>query len=78
MKQINRKTYGLMFSTLVSIIMSLFMSAFMLWINLGIPPNFIALWIKSTLSGFVVAWPVAVLIIPILNKWLNQHFKVID
>jgi hypothetical protein len=38
-------------------IMAFLMTAVITWINLGLPSNFLALWMRA----FVVAWPLATL-----------------
>ena len=69
--------YGFLFSACVAVVMSLSMSFFMLWLNIGMVPGFIFIWLKSSGVGFVVSLPIAVTIIPLIEKALHKVFKVV-
>jgi predicted PurR-regulated permease PerM len=43
------------FPVLMAGVMAFLMTALITWLNLGFPPNYLALWIKA----FVIAWPAA-------------------
>ena len=48
--------------------MSLLMSAAMLLLNVGVPSNFLWLWMKSWAVSTVVAYPAALVIVPVARK----------
>ncbi len=53
--------------------MSLLMSAAMLLLNVGVIPDFLLAWLKSWAVSTVVAYPAALLIVPLgrkLSGWL--------
>lgn len=43
------------FPVLMAGVMAFLMTALITWLNLGFPPNYLALWIRA----FVIAWPAA-------------------
>ena len=48
--------------------MSFLMSAVMLFLNVGVPPDFFWAWMKSWLVSTAVAYPAALLIVPVARK----------
>ncbi|MCX7324765.1 MAG: DUF2798 domain-containing protein [Hyphomicrobiales bacterium] len=45
----------IIFPILMAGVMAFLMTALITWLNLGFPPNYMALWLKA----FAVAWPAA-------------------
>lgn len=49
-------------------IMAFMMTGFITWLNLGLPPDFLALWARA----FIIAWPLAAaaayIAIPVAQK----------
>jgi hypothetical protein len=72
--KIPQKYAPLIFGVMMSAIMSLVMSFAMTAINVGLHPQFLALWFKGFATGFIVATPVsfgAVRVADRVVKWLT-------
>ena len=68
---ISQKYYGLLFSVIMAGIMSMVMSFAMIAINVGFGPNFLAIWLKDIVIGFIVATPTAMAAVPIARRLVN-------
>ena len=64
--------YGLIFSALICIVMALIMSFVVLAMNVGFVNDFFIRWIKSIGVEFLVALPLSMIIIPLIQKGLNK------
>ncbi|TQF70031.1 DUF2798 domain-containing protein [Pseudoalteromonas luteoviolacea] len=72
MKRLNSKHKSLLVALFASVGMSFVMSFTMLLINIGIVDNFIFLWLKAWLVSVTVAFPSAILIVPVAQKMANE------
>lgn len=70
--KIKKKYTGIIFSLLMGFGMSFFMSFVMTAINVGFPPIFLQLWMKSWGVGFVASLPAALLLPPIIHKLIAK------
>lgn len=70
--KINKKYKMLMFSLLMGLGMSFFMSFVMTAVNIGFPPVFVQLWMKSWGVGFVASLPAALTLPPLIHKFLKR------
>lgn len=62
--RIPRRYAPLLFGALLSAIMVMFVSAFVLFVNQGLHPDFLAQWAKSCLTTWPVAFPTVTLLAP--------------
>lgn len=76
MKTVSKKVYGIIYGLSVSIVMSLSMSCVMLLMNVGFIDNFFIAWMKSAVIGLMIAFPIASISIPLIQKFLNNHLVV--
>jgi hypothetical protein len=58
----------IVFGALLSIVMVAIVSAFVLAINQGIRPGFMAQWLKSS----VTTWPVAFVAVTLVAPWVRK------
>lgn len=72
MKRFNLKHKNLLVALFASVGMSFVMSFTMLLINVGIVDNFIFLWLKAWIISVVVAFPSAILIVPVAQKVASE------
>ena len=72
--KIPRRFYNLVFSFSVAILMSFLMSFCLTAINIGFPVHFFPAWLRSWGIGFLVAFPVSLLIIPAIRRFLERFF----
>ena len=64
--------YGLIFSALICMVMALIMSFVVLVMNIGFVDDFLIRWIKSIGVEFLVALPLSMVVIPLIQKGLNK------
>lgn len=62
----------LLFSALLSAIMVSIVSAFVLISSQGIQPGFFALWIKSCITTWPIAFPTVAIVAPLVRKLVNR------
>jgi hypothetical protein len=66
------------FPVLMAGVMAFLMTALVTWLNLGLPPNFLALWMKA----FAVAWPAAsvaaFIAIPLARKATARIVRLLE
>lgn len=72
MKRFNLKHKNWLVALFASLGMSFVMSFTMLLINIGIDDNFIFLWLKAWFISVIVAFPSAILIVPVAQKVAND------
>lgn len=70
--KIKKKYTGVLFSILMGFGMSFFMGFVMTLINVGMPPTFFQLWMKSWGIGFLASLPAALLLPPLIHKLLAR------
>lgn len=68
MKKLNLRYKSTLVALFASIGMSSVMSLSMLLINFGVIDNFALIWLKSWLLSVIVAFPSAILIVPMAQK----------
>lgn len=76
MRVVSKKVYGIIYGLSVSVVMSLSMSCVMLLMNVGYVDNFFMVWMKSAVVGLMIAFPIASISIPLIQKFLNKHMTV--
>jgi len=57
--------------------MSLFMSATMLLFNLGLTTDFLLLWTKNWAVSTAVAYPAALVVVPLARRFTNRLAKFV-
>lgn len=65
----------LVFLTLMILIMTIVVSFIGTYVNFGFESGFAMLWMKSWGIAFISAWPVAVLIAPVIKKFVSKNVK---
>lgn len=70
--KIAKKNFNLLFSASVSFVMALFMSGIMTMVNVGMVDYFFLAWGKSFVVGYLVAFPLAYLLIPRIRQLVTQ------
>ena len=71
--KISARTANLLFAPAVGLCMSLVMSFALTWINLGISsPAFLTQWLQSFGISFLVAVPIAWLVVPRIRSLLDS------
>jgi hypothetical protein len=48
----------------------------MLWVNRGFGPGFFYIWMRSFVIAFFVAFGIASIAVPFIQKMLAKYFKV--
>lgn len=76
MRTVSQKVYGIIFGFSVSVVMSTVMSFVLVILNVGFVEDFMIVWIKSAGLGFLVAFPVAFISIPLIQRLLTKHLTV--
>ncbi|MBF7095610.1 DUF2798 domain-containing protein [Alkalibacter mobilis] len=59
---------------LIALSFSVAMGFAMLYINVGMVPGFMQMWMGSTLTGFLVALPLSFIIVPPIQKLSMKLF----
>lgn len=59
---------------LIALVFSVTMGFAMLYLNVGMVPGFLQMWMGSTLTGFIVALPLSFLIVPPIQKLSMKLF----
>lgn len=70
--KIKKKYTMITFSLLMGLGMSFFMSFVMTAVNVGFPPVFVQLWMKSWAVGFLASLPAALTLPPLIHKFLAR------
>lgn len=70
--KVSKKYSTLLFSMIMALMMSFAMSMVMTYVAVGLVPNFIIIWGKSFLVGFIVALPTALIVFPIAKKIVDR------
>ena len=76
MRTVSQKVYGIIFGFSVSVVMSTVMSFVLVILNVGFVEDFMIVWIKSAGLGFLVAFPVDFISIPLIQRLLTKHLTV--
>lgn len=69
---ISKKYYQFVFGALMSLAMSFSISIILTLVNIGFASNFLKIWAKSFLMGFIVAFPISLIAFPIVQKISNK------
>ena len=72
MAGINKKYSTLIFGFLMSLLMSLCISFVLTWVNAGLDNLFVGRWLKGSVFGFIVGFPVSLLVIPSVKKIVDR------
>lgn len=70
--RINEKYYNVVFAIFVSLGMSIFMSLALAIVNVGIPPNFLNIWLIGFAVSFLVSIPISLILVPIIKKTVDK------
>ena len=60
----------------MALFMSFLMSAVISFFNIGLPENFIAIWMKAWFMAFIVAFPIVMFVAPTVRKVVSLLIKV--
>lgn len=74
--KVSQKTFGLIFSTVICLVMSLVMSFVVIVMNMGFVEDFFTVWITSIGAEFIVALPLSIIAIPMIQKLLQKYFII--
>ncbi|WP_196894707.1 DUF2798 domain-containing protein [Aureivirga marina] len=74
--KVNSFVFGLIFSSLICIVMALIMSFVVLALNVGFTEDFFLRWITSIGVEFLIALPVSMLVIPMIQKGLSKFLII--
>lgn len=69
-EKIPKRFEVLIFVTLVAGVMALFMSFALIGINTGFGAGFATRWLRAFLVGFAVSYPVALLVVPPIRRFV--------
>ena len=67
-----KRHYPFVFGALMSLSMTFSISLVLTLVNAGVTPNFISIWAKSFFMGFIVAFPISLMVFPIVQKISNK------
>lgn len=67
-----KKYYNVIFAFLMASMMSGLMSAFVTYKNVGLPENFISLWLPAWGGAFLIGLPIALFVVPIIRKFVDK------
>ena len=73
--KISQRSANLVFATLTAVFMSFLMSLVITFINLGLIDGFVLKWLKAWGYGFIVGYPVMLIVLPIVRKIINKLAK---
>ena len=62
----------LLFTLIMSGCMAFTMSGIMTYLNLGVTPNFVSKWMQSFIIAYGVAFPLVLIISPIIGKLVRK------
>ena len=68
---INRKYKSFVFSFFMSLLMSGIMSLAITIFNLGLVDDLLIIWLRSWVFAFFIAFPVIILVSPVVHKIVN-------
>lgn len=69
--KISKTGYGIIFNVLIALVMSMLMSFVLTIVNVGTPPGFWMIWLKSFGVAVLVAIPVSFVAIPLVRRILR-------
>ena len=70
--KIKKKYSWILFAFFMSLTMSLSISFVLTLINAGLIINFFSVWMRGFAVGFIVALPIALVVIPIMKKVVDR------
>ena len=73
--KLSKKYENTIFAILMSLLMTSFMSGYMILINVGLPGNFIVIWLKSWALAVIAAFPVSLFFKTLLKKFIPRIIK---
>lgn len=76
MRRVSSKVYGIIYGLSVSLVMSFSMSFALLLLNVGFIDGFFLTWMKSAGIGLMIAFPIASVTIPLIQKLLGKYLTV--
>ena len=70
-RAMNKKRF--LFALIMSVIMSLMMSFILIYSSTGFTPQFLMLWAKGFFKSYCIAFPMVLILAPLVNRLLNNH-----
>jgi hypothetical protein len=64
-----------LFGFILSGLMSLLVSGIATWRALGLPPDFLALWMAAWINAWIVAFPAVLVVAPITRRLVAKLVK---
>ncbi len=65
----------ILFGFILSGLMSLLVSGIATWRALGLPPDFVALWMAAWINAWIVAFPAVLVVAPITRRLVAKLVK---
>ncbi|MFN3228171.1 MAG: DUF2798 domain-containing protein [Hyphomicrobiales bacterium] len=65
----------ILFGFILSGLMSLLVSGIATWRALGLPPEFVALWMAAWINAWIVAFPAVLVVAPITRRLVAKLVK---
>jgi len=70
--KIKKKYSWILFAFFMSLMMSFSISFVLTLINAGLIPDFPSVWMRGFIIGFIVALPIALIVVPIMQKVVDS------
>jgi hypothetical protein len=70
MAKLGPRAYAVIFTGLVALLMSVAMSFVLTALSAGIDSEFPLRWGRGFLIAWAVAWPLAMVVIPLVRRWM--------
>lgn len=61
-------------NVVISLVFSITMSFFTLWINMGLVPGFIIMWLRAIATGLTISLPLSFIFIPPIQRLAMSLF----
>lgn len=69
---LSKKQTKIAFGILMAFFMALGMSFVMVWVNVGLTPHFLMIWMKSFAIGFMAAVPISMIAGPLVQRIVSK------
>ncbi len=69
--KLSKKYLHYMVLAIMALIMTAVISFVMTFITLGFVSDFVIIWVRSVVIGFIVAYPIALVALPLSQKIVN-------